>query len=76
MDHRVAALGRHRHLDGQQVTQEQIDKVKTVYLLGFKMNLGIQGIWYGLLTGLSVAAVLLFRRFHLLTKKLIPVPGS
>jgi MATE family multidrug resistance protein len=46
------------------------------YVLGFKFDFGIQGIWYGLLTGLSVAAVLLFLRFHLSTKKLLPVDES
>jgi MATE family multidrug resistance protein len=46
------------------------------YVLGFKVGLGIQGIWYGLLTGLTVAAILLFLRFNLLTKKLITVSRS
>lgn len=34
------------------------------YLLGFKYGLGATGIWYGLLIGLSLAAVLLFYRFQ------------
>jgi MATE family multidrug resistance protein len=32
---------------------------------------GVMGIWYGLLTGLSVAALLLFIRFKYISKKLI-----
>lgn len=47
----------------------------TGYVLGFKLNFGVQGIWYGLLIGLSVAAVLLFLRFHHSTKKLLEVKG-
>lgn len=41
------------------------------YILGFKLQLGVQGVWYGLLTGLSVAAVLLFSRFYYFSKKQI-----
>lgn len=46
------------------------------YVLGFKFDFGMQGIWYGLLAGLTVAAVLLFLRFHLSTKKLLVVDES
>lgn len=38
------------------------------YLLGFKFNLGAQGIWIGLLLGLAVVSVLLFWRFNWVTK--------
>ncbi len=41
------------------------------YLLGFKLDLGAQGIWIGLLIGLTVAAVLLFYRFDTLSKRLL-----
>ncbi|CAN5849921.1 MATE family efflux transporter [soil metagenome] len=34
------------------------------YFLGFVLKLGVNGIWYGLLIGLSLAAVLLFTRFQ------------
>lgn len=40
------------------------------YILGFYFDLGPQGVWYGLLTGLSVAAVLLFMRFEKVSKML------
>jgi MATE family multidrug resistance protein len=46
------------------------------WIIGFPISwflskhYGTEGIWYGLLTGLSLAAVLLGWRFHLLTKKL------
>lgn len=33
------------------------------YLLGFTFDMGISGIWWGLLTGLTIAAVLLAIRF-------------
>ena len=35
------------------------------YLFGFKMNLGVEGVWYGLSLGLTIAAVFLFWRFNL-----------
>lgn len=41
------------------------------YYLGKADAYGSLGIWIGLIAGLTVAAVLLFIRFHLLTKKLI-----
>ena len=41
------------------------------YFLGKEEAYGSLGIWIGLLAGLSSAAVLLFIRFHVLTKKLI-----
>jgi MATE family multidrug resistance protein len=47
------------------------------WVIGFPLSLywskvyGTIGIWYGLLTGLSVAALLLFFRFRYLSKKLI-----
>ncbi len=40
----------------------------TSYVLGFKFHFGIYGIWAGLLIGLSIAAVLLIRRFENKTK--------
>lgn len=40
------------------------------YVLGFKMNLGVQGIWYGLSLGLTIAAVLLFLRFNYVSKRI------
>ena len=41
------------------------------YLLGKTLGYGSQGIWIGLLAGLTVSAVLLYMRFDYLTKKLI-----
>lgn len=41
------------------------------YGLAFTMELGPHGIWYGLLLSLTIAAVLLFARFHYLSKKLL-----
>lgn len=40
------------------------------YLLCFKAGFGVSGIWTGLLIGLSVAAILLFFRFKMLSKQL------
>lgn len=40
------------------------------YFLGFKAGMGPEGIWWGLLTGLTVVAIALLWRFHRLTKKL------
>ena len=41
------------------------------YILGIKLNFGVNGIWYGLLSGLTSSSILLFLRFQYLTKKLI-----
>ena len=41
------------------------------YILGLKYGLGSQGIWIGLLAGLTASAILLFLRFNHLTNKLI-----
>lgn len=41
------------------------------YVFGFTLNQGALGVWYGLLAGLTIAAVLLFIRFNNLSKKLI-----
>lgn len=41
------------------------------YVFGFMLDLGALGVWYGLLAGLTIAAVLLFVRFNNLSKKLI-----
>jgi multidrug resistance protein, MATE family len=42
------------------------------YWLGFSFGLGANGIWIGLLIGLTITASAMFLRFHLLTKKLLP----
>ncbi|WP_248723357.1 MATE family efflux transporter [Seonamhaeicola sp. ML3] len=41
------------------------------WFLGKSETYGSLGIWFGLLAGLSTAAILLYIRFHYLTKKLI-----
>lgn len=38
------------------------------YLLGMKMGYGAEGLWMGLIAGLSVAAILHNLRFHLLSR--------
>ncbi|RZK48253.1 MAG: MATE family efflux transporter [Pedobacter sp.] len=40
------------------------------YYLGISLNLGVNGIWYGLTIGLLTASILLFFRFQSRTKKL------
>jgi MATE family multidrug resistance protein len=39
------------------------------YLLGIRFNLGVQGVWYGLVLGLLTASLLLFIRFQLISRK-------
>ncbi len=39
------------------------------YLLGIRLNLGVEGVWYGLVLGLLAASVLLFIRFQLISRK-------
>lgn len=41
------------------------------YILGFKMQLGIQGIWFGYILGLAFSAILLNFRFHIISKQKI-----
>jgi MATE family multidrug resistance protein len=39
------------------------------YFFAFNLDMGAQGIWYGLLIGLTIAAGMLLYRFHSLSKK-------
>ncbi len=39
------------------------------YVLGIVFNLGVSGIWYGLVLGLVTASILLFIRFNIISKK-------
>ncbi|WP_288371393.1 MATE family efflux transporter [uncultured Algoriphagus sp.] len=41
------------------------------YFFAFGLDMGERGIWFGLLIGLSITAVVLFYRFHRLSKKAI-----
>lgn len=41
------------------------------FYLGLRTEYGSSGIWIGLLAGLTVAAILLYIRFHFLTRRLI-----
>ena len=41
------------------------------YYLGLHTSLKAEGIWIGLLAGLTAAAIMLYIRFHYLTKKLL-----
>jgi MATE family multidrug resistance protein len=38
------------------------------YYLGIKLNWGVTGVWYGLVLGLMVSAILLFIRFKMISK--------
>ena len=40
------------------------------YILGFKLHLGVEGIWYGLSLGLTISAILLFWRFNYVSKRI------
>jgi MATE family multidrug resistance protein len=46
------------------------------YYLAFELEMGAQGIWYGLLIGLSITAVVLFFRFNALSKKPVGEVGK
>ncbi len=39
------------------------------YILAFKFNLGITGVWYGLLISLTASALLMMLRFHFKSKQ-------
>ncbi|MBT8391452.1 MAG: MATE family efflux transporter [Ignavibacteriaceae bacterium] len=45
----------------------------TGYLLGFNFDLGVQGVWIGLLLGLTTSAILLTVRFNIKSKQVIIV---
>jgi MATE family multidrug resistance protein len=40
------------------------------YLLGIRYNMGVNGVWYGLVLGLMVASMLLFIRFQMISRRL------
>ncbi|OFY84893.1 MAG: MATE family efflux transporter [Bacteroidetes bacterium RIFCSPLOWO2_12_FULL_35_15] len=40
------------------------------YFFAFKLNYGVQGVWYGLSFGLTTAAILLFFRFNYVSKRI------
>ncbi len=40
------------------------------YILGFKLHLGVEGVWYGLSMGLTISAILLFWRFNYVSKRI------
>ena len=48
-----------------------IISLPVAYLLAFVFKLGVEGIWIGLLIGLTVAAVFLTIRFNYKSKKII-----
>jgi MATE family multidrug resistance protein len=39
------------------------------WYLAFPLGMGARGMWIGLIVGLTCAAVLLFTRFHLLSRR-------
>jgi MATE family multidrug resistance protein len=43
------------------------------YLLGFTLELGVQGVWYGLLFGLTTSGILLTLRFNAKSKQLVKI---
>ena len=43
------------------------------YLLGFNFELGVQGVWIGLLLGLTTSAILLTIRFNVRSKHIITI---
>ena len=43
------------------------------YFLGFTLEMGATGIWYGLLLGLTASAVLVLWRFEVLSKRALLV---
>ncbi|MCW3463100.1 MATE family efflux transporter [Chitinophaga nivalis] len=43
--------------------------IPLAYLLGIRLEYGVQGIWWALLLGLLVASILLFMRFHAKSKR-------
>ncbi|WP_068398539.1 MATE family efflux transporter [Pedobacter cryoconitis] len=45
------------------------------YLLGITLEMGVNGIWYGLTFGLLTASVMLFFRFQKRTRMLVAVPA-
>ena len=46
------------------------------YVLTFELGMGPNGIWFGLTIGLTIAAVLVYRRFNILSKRMLPKAES
>jgi multidrug resistance protein, MATE family len=46
------------------------------YWFAFKLNWGAEGIWYGLLIGLTITAIAMLIRFRYLSRKLLLLPLS
>ena len=47
--------------------------IPTGYLLGFNLGYDVEGVWVGLLAGLTTSAVLLTLRFNIKSKQIISV---
>ncbi len=47
-----------------------------MYYLSIVTDLGSEGLWYGLLAGLTASGVMLFIRFNYLSKKLIKLDAG
>ena len=52
------------------VTSYWLIGIPSGYFLGFVVNLGAQGVWWGLLIGLTTAAMLLYARFGKTSRRL------
>jgi MATE family multidrug resistance protein len=39
------------------------------YILGLRLGFGVQGVWYGLVSGLATSSLLLFARFRFISRK-------
>lgn len=46
------------------------------YVLGFNMGMGVVGIWIGFIVGLSLSAILVSKRFYVLSKKINFEPNN
>ena len=58
-----------------QMTLDQKGAITTFEGLGFRLRMGIVGLWWGLCVGLTVVAVLLFVRFERLSSGVIEPIG-
>lgn len=48
--------------------------IPSSYIFGIYMDLGVQGVWYGYVTGLGAAAVVLYIRFEFVSKRMLLKP--
>lgn len=67
----LRGAGDTKYAFGANIIGHWVVGLPVALFLGFRMNLGITGLWWGLCCGLTVVAILLFIRFEKLSRDVI-----